>query len=238
MDRLVERAVSDLRQAREELLTIPKQALSGAQINQWGQRWMPAFDRAESLCGLIIRGNIGHFMQGSWEETDSDLCDDLRARIVGLLDSVIQALDAREAVEPVLAEWIKRVADTKLATLLREFNDVKDTAPNLAAIGFRTILALLIRERAKQVAPDSEIAKQDDLVPERDIKAALDQPELFSSGERKYLRRYLSGGDKDVFDNVVHKPTTLIQRDELEDAVQLLNRLLPSISESVDAEKV
>ena len=36
-------------------------------------------------------------------------------------------------------------------------------------------------------------------------------------------------GDKDSFDSVVHKPGYLIDKTELENAVKLLHRLLPSI---------
>jgi hypothetical protein len=65
------------------------------------------------------------------------------------------------------------VKDTKLALLLNEFNAVKDSSPNLAAMGFRTILTLIIQERAKQVNPHVPLATRDNLAVDPCIDTAL-----------------------------------------------------------------
>ena len=54
---------------------------------------------------------------------------------------------------------------------------------------------------------------------------------IFDSAEERLLRRFLTGGQKDTFDNVAHKPgaNALVSKETLSDAVDLLNRLLPTI---------
>jgi hypothetical protein len=89
---------------------------------------------------------------------------------------------------------------------------------------------LIIRERAKRVDPTHRLATKDDIGFEPDIKSGVQHQTLFNAAEKKLLELYLKGGDKDSFDNVVHKPVYLIDKTELEDAVNLLNHLLPIIT--------
>ncbi len=65
---------------------------------------------------------------------------------------------------------------------------------------------------------------------DKDVAAAL-KDHIFSHAEEKHLDRFVNGGRKVTFDNIVHKPdaTTLVNKTDLEDAVDLLNSLLPSI---------
>jgi hypothetical protein len=114
--------------------------------------------------------------------------------------------------------------------LLIEFNRVKDSNPNLASIGFRTILCLVIRERAKIVRPHLALATKDDLRFEPDINEAIKE-HIFTTGEEKLLKTYRDGGNKAKFDNVAHKAgdNMLMNKDDLEDAIDLLNTLLPSL---------
>jgi hypothetical protein len=58
---------------------------------------------------------------------------------------------------------VLKTKDVKLSTLLREFNAIKNPYPNSAAIVLRTIICLIIQERAKLTKPDSELAKTQDL---------------------------------------------------------------------------
>ena len=50
-------------------------------------------------------------------------------------------------------------------------------------------------------------------------------------GRGKLLRRFLTGGQKDTFDNVTYKPgqNALVAKENLSDAVDLLNSLLPTL---------
>lgn len=229
MDQLKEHIINKLRKSREALLSIPKQKLNGNEIYRWFKAWKQYLSRADTVSGHLLPMNIGLKMDGFWEEQDPDVCLILRTRIVESIDSSIKAIDEKQMVKPVLEDLISKVSDIKLATLLNEFNDVRISQPNLACAGFRTILPLIIRERAKKTDPNHSLATKDDIDFEPDITTGIDHPTLFKSVETKLLKRYLKGGDKDSFDNVVHKPDYLIDKSELEDAVGLLNHLLPTI---------
>ncbi len=228
MDRLKERSIEELREAREALLTTSKNTLTFGDIHSWFQTWERRLSRSETLSGHLIRYQIGRVIQGYETEADAEILNELRARIVERLDNVLTELDSSLIVRPILEEYIFRVKDTKLAAFLKEFNAIKDTNPNFAAIGFRTILTLIIREKAKLVNSASPLATKTDLAVEKDVNTALSEG-IFASGEERLLRRYQTGGKKDIFDNVGHKPNTLINKEDLEDAVDLLNSLLPSI---------
>lgn len=228
-----QRAIQALKDAREELLSIKKDELTYPSIETWWTKWFSYFLRAENLVdsGPIIRGKYGRYVSGYEQETDVDILDEQRTGIVSILDAALPFLDREYTVRPVLEDLILRVKDTKLAELLKEFNAVKDTSPNLAAMGFRTVLTLIIREKAKIVNPTSHLATRDDLALDACINSAI-QDHIFSSGEEKLLKRYRDSGSKDKFDNIVHKPgaNNLMQRDDLSDAVtNLLNSLLSSI---------
>jgi hypothetical protein len=230
MDILKQKASQDLQKAREQLAYIKKPNLTGSLMFSWYYQWKPVFLRLQSITGDMPHSVLGIKMQGYENETDVDVLDDLRSRIVSYLDGVMVNLDSKQTVRPVLEDLISKVKDTKLATLLNEFNRAKDTHPNLSAIGFRTIVTLIIQERAKIANPTSPLATKDDLGFEPDIKVAIKEG-IFESAEEKLLHRHLTGGKKDTFDNVAHKPgvNTLVNKDDLEDAVGLLNRLLPTI---------
>jgi hypothetical protein len=222
-------AVQGLRDARAELIQIPKSELSRSKLTEWSRNWSAKFLMAEGSGGGLIRGNIRQYMQGH-NHSDIDVFDEVRSRIVDLLDRNIRGIDEQETVVPILDELILRVADTKLSTLLREFNAIKDSQPNVAAIAFRTIACLVIQERAKRVAPQSQLAQKDDLALEPSLSAAIDKC-LFPSGEERLLKRFRDGGQKDMFDIVAHKPgsNALVEKAYLSDAVELLNKLLPNI---------
>ena len=89
-------------------------------------------------------------MQGFENETDIDVLDDLRSGIVSYLDNTMVNLDRKQIVKPVLDDLISKVKDAKLATLLNEFNRAKDTNPNLSAIGFRTLITLIIKVQERK----------------------------------------------------------------------------------------
>lgn len=229
MDKLKEHIVNGLRESRAELLNYNKSQLNGKQIWAWYQKWKNILIQSDASSGHLLPTNIEFKMNGFWNIQDPDLCIELRGKIVMLIDNVVKAVDSKQNVRPVLEELILKIANTKLSTLLIEFNSARINQPNLACAGFRTILPLIIRERAKIVDSTSELATKGDIGFEPDLKLAIGNPSIFNSAERKLISRYLHGGDKDSFDNVVHKPDYLINKDELDDAVTLLNHLLPSI---------
>src|SRR5205823_3141579 len=101
-----------------------------------------------------------------------EVFNELRPIFVGCIDEGLSILDEEYEVKPVLEEYIKRVKDTKLAEMLKEFNVSKGTSPNLVAIGFRTILALIIQEKAKRLDPQSNTATRIDLALDKMIDSA------------------------------------------------------------------
>lgn len=218
-------------QARASLLAIEHALLSGPTIKSWFVQHQTIFAQAESLCGTLINYNIANnYMNGFWNEADGEVVTACRDRILRLLDSTIQALDVQQEVRPVLDDLILRVQNEKLHRLLVEFNAIREVQCNIAGIGFRTILALIIQERARVVDSESWIAQADDFNSfEKAIKYALNRANLFDSAAQKHLRRYLEGTLKDSLDNVAHKSDYLIEPDDLSLAVDLLNKLLPSI---------
>lgn len=229
MDLLKEHVINKLRESREELLSIPKQKLTGNIIRLWFSNHKSDFEKADAISSYLLKINMLNKMDGSWQEQNSDVCLTLRGMLIDSIDTSIKEIDKKQLVRPILDELISKISDTKLATLLREFNETRASQPNLACAGFRTILPLIIRERAKKVDHSHNLAIKDDIKFESDITDAIAQETLFSSAERKLLKRYLKGGDKDSFDNVVHKPDYLVDKSELDAAVTLLNRLLPTI---------
>lgn len=232
MDRLSQKALEEIRASREALLGIKKESLCGKSIVQWFKQWESAFSRAETiLSGSLLAINVWRHMKGYEHETDLEILNEIRLKMVDTLDWAIRAIDnTQPTVKPILDELILKVSDTKLSTLLKEFNAAKDSTPNLASLGFRAIVALIIQERAKRAKPGSRLATKTDLVLEPDIGEALKE-KIFDSAEAKLLNRFLSSGKKDIFDNVAHKPgmNTLVIKDDLAEAVELLNRLLPTI---------
>ena len=227
---LKQRAIEDLNTARRHLLDIRRSVLTADLIFSWYQQWLPAFRRTQGLIGNKIEVRINIRIGGFEKVSDVELLDDLRIRIVEVLDQAMREIDSQVLVRSILEEYILKIKDQKLATLLKEFNSVKDTAPNFAAIGFRTILTLIIREKARREKPNSNLAKKTDLQLKPDIDEALKE-HIFPKDEERRLTSFLRGGNKDTFDFVVHRPdpTALVSKEEINDIVGLLNTLLPSI---------
>lgn len=235
MKALTAYVIEQLRASREELLAIPNDELTCARITEWRAKyWDLALVPASRLPGHVHFCNyFGHVIQAVPQQAPLPVVQDLRARIVGMLDENIRGIDSTQIVETILEANIKRVKDTKLAALLNEFNTIKESAPNAAAVLFRTVLSLVLQERAKIKAPSGLLAIATDLALEPSIKKSLGDghPKIFDSAEERLLKRFLAGGQKDTFDNVAHKPgpNALIAKENLSDAVDLLNSLLPTL---------
>lgn len=228
-DTIRQHAVSGLREAREELLAIPKETLTYPAIAKWLEKWVRRMSQAESAGGGLIYANVCMYLQGH-DASPYDVLYEVCLRIVALLDTNIVGIDSSQTVVPVLDGLILKVADTKLSTLLKEFNAGKESQPNSAAITFRTILMLVIQERAKRTKPQASIATDQDLDLNKCLNAAATE-KLFDSAEQKLLHQFKSGGQKGIFDNIAHKPgnNSLIEKEHLSDAVDLLNKLLPTV---------
>jgi hypothetical protein len=222
--------VRSLRDFREKLLEIKKEDLSYKTLEQWLVVNRSATDLVLVNHGPALYNEIIRHLVGHQNNTDVDVLDEVRHEFVPLIDAAILQMDSQEIVRPVLDELVSRVTDTKLSTLLNELNAIKNAQPNFAAIGFRTILCWVIHERAKRVAPDSELAKKEDFSLEPMIRAASAN-KLSGSAELKLVECFLRGGQKDIFDNVAHKPgsNALVVKDDLSAAVETLNKLLPTL---------
>jgi hypothetical protein len=134
-------------------------------------------------------------------------------------------------VRPIFDDLILKVKDEKLSTLLREFNAIKNQQPNSAAIVLRTILCLIIQEKAKLAQPGGALAIRPDLMLTPMLQGAIDG-NIFDQGETKLLRAFQQQGLKETFDNVVHKPgaAALIKAEDLSALVQnTVNKLLAAI---------
>jgi hypothetical protein len=230
LDALKAYVIEQLRTARQELLSTSNDELTLARMGEWKAKyWDLALVPASRLPGHAHFCNVfGYYIQAIPAQAP-------RSRLVGMVDDNIRGIDATQIVETVLEANIKKVKDTKLAALLNEFNVIKDTAPNAASVLYRTILSLTLQERAKIKEPTSALATATDLSPEPSIRKALGEgghAKIFDSAEEKLVRRFLTGGQKDTFDNVAHKPgqNALVAKENLSDAVDLLNSLLPTLS--------
>jgi hypothetical protein len=234
MTALHELAITGLRQAREELTAEKKGNLSYQFLAQWLKKYDAKIRVAGQRTGNPVRFLIGlqRELSGHHQTSDPEILDAVRDRIVEHIDAALLSLDRSQIVRPVLDELILKVKDTKLSTLLKEFNATKDHAPNIAAIGFRTILCLVIQEIAKARKPDSNLATTQDLAPTTIINEALNE-KLLDQREDRLLRQFRDGLWKDLFDLVAHKPgdAALVNKDNLSNAADaLLNQLLKAIS--------
>src|SRR3954451_11693697 len=142
-NRLTAAVVQGVRDARAEVLGIDHDELTGGAITAWLSQRQPTFERAQTLCSVLLVHEINERMRGWWTETDHALMHDARIRLVELFDSTLVNLDRSVAVRPVDKELVLQVQDTKLSSLLREFNAVRETAPNVGAIAARTIISLI-----------------------------------------------------------------------------------------------
>jgi hypothetical protein len=219
--------VSGLQKARRELLSIRQEDVSYPRLMQALNNHTAAF----KLYGGQLAQNLPRSLSAHQSHGDVEALNEVRAEIIQRLDYALNSLETDDVILPVLDRLILQVKDTKLSTLLKEFNAAKDQQPNIAAIGYRTILALIIQERAKLVDPTGPIATKQDLALDRDIKAAI-EAKLFDEVGTKLLKRFLGGLNKDTFDIVAHKTgnNALVEKENLSGAVDLLNRLLPQLS--------
>jgi hypothetical protein len=217
-------ALDGLREAREELLSIKKQDLTHAKLIEWRDKYQRVFQVAGRTFGGPAIWNPMVFELAAHQGTvEPDILAEVRDRLIERVDAAMKQVDSTKTVRPVLDELILKVKDTKLATLLKEFNASKDNQPNLAAIGFRTILCLVIQEIAKIKDPEGRLATRQDLALEPMIEEAL-AANLFDQADARLVKRFRDGGQKDVFDIVVHKPgeKALVNKDDLSSAVNVL----------------
>jgi hypothetical protein len=180
--------------------------------------------------GASLLNPLGQFLSSIVGADDVTVLDSARDEAVRMVDSAILQISG-EPVRPILADLILKVKDTKLSTLLKEFNAIKDQQPNFAAIGLRTIICLIILEKAKLASPQGELANTTDLMLKPMLRSAI-KDEIFGEGETKLLKAFEQQGLKETFDNVVHKPgdAALIKTDDLSSLVQnTVNKLLAAI---------
>jgi hypothetical protein len=233
MSVLQDRAIEQLSEARTELIGIPKQDLSYAQLARWRDKWSGPILAAGQVAGSQAGAwnPVRQELDGRAHESNVDVLDAMRENVVASLDATMAAVDSRHIVRPVLEELILRVKDTKLATMLREFNASKDQQPNFAAIGFRTVIALVLIEIAKLKNPGGRLAASDDFRLDAIIKEALAES-ILDGGDVRLLERFRDG-PKTLLDVVAHKPgaKSLVGKDNLSASVDsLLNQLLKTLT--------
>jgi hypothetical protein len=165
--------------------------------------------------GAGLVNPLGNLMRTFEGAEDVEVLDAARDQVIAMIDGSIASL-AGEPARPILDDLILKVKDTKLSTLLKEFNAIKDQQPNIAAIGLRTIICLIIQEKAKLTQPEGALAKTQDLMLKPMLRSAIED-KIVSEGETKLLKAFEQQGLKETFDNVVHKPGTgaLIRTDDL-----------------------
>lgn len=230
--------IQELREAREELLNINFATGTTNRIgvsrpyalaDGWSTKWTPTFRRLYAFTDnrLYVQGDIRSKLDGYDQETDAEIFNELRPILVGFIDAALSRLDQKYQVKPLTDDYTSRVKDTKLAELLKEFNAAKNIAPNLVAIGFRTILSLAIQEKAKRVNPTSNTATRIDLAPQPMIDSARND-NILSQDEQRLVNSFVST-HRDIYDIVAHRPNVLIDKSEVDTMVDLLNKLLPSI---------
>ena len=231
----------ELREAREDLLNInfatntPTYRINAtrpyALVDTWLNRWEATFRKSNMLGGSMvnIRSSVMRELDGYEREEDIEVFNELRPIFVGYIDLGLSIIDQEYEVKPILEEYIKRVKDTKLAEMLKEFNMSKDTSPNLVAIGFRTILALIIQEKAKRLNPQSSTATRPDIALEKMIDSARND-NVLSSDEMRLLESF-KATHKDIYDFVAHRPgaNKMVDKSEVATMVDLLNKFLPAI---------
>ena len=232
MELIKKHTVSKLLTSRKELLQIPITDLTFSKILEWHPRWLSTFRKAEALGSQLIEANLRLYCQGFDNTESPEEVDELRVRLADLISRAANGIENSVNVRPVLDELIAKVSDIKLAKMLQEFNAIRNSQPNHAAIGFRTILSLLIKEKAKRSDPDSTLAKDPDLNFDDDISNAVRLniwPE--QSTERRMLSRYFASSWKTINHVVAHKvgEVALVDKEDLNESVKLLNTLLPSI---------
>ena len=99
-----------------------------------------------------IVDNLGRYIQSVQDIDDIDALDGARDELVRMVDGTITSLSG-EDVRPFVEDLVLKIKDVKLSTLFREFNAIRNQQPNSAAIVLRTIICLIIQEKAKQSQP-------------------------------------------------------------------------------------
>ena len=232
MDALRASLIKDYQAAREALLKPAKANLNYDVLSDWLNRWIGSIRRLTPLEGNGLEVDIRMAFSGMEGMSDVSVLDDLRARIVGKLDQTLSKLEQSHVSRPMIDELIARVKDSKLSEMLKEFRTAKDATPNHAAIGFRTIVSLVLQQRAKRVKPESRLAKTDNLNFQQDVEDAIKEG-ILERNERRLLEAYLSEGPIIRYNNAAHSPSSgsLVGKEHLDSAVELLNSLLPTIIE-------
>jgi hypothetical protein len=223
MSALTEFKLKLLHELRANILDLKKDQLTAATLAKCvGDNWNKVTPMGAGLVNSL--GNLMRTFEGA---EGVDVLDAARDQVIAMIDGSIATLGG-EPVRPILDDLILKVKDRKLSTLLKEFNSIKDNQPNLAAIGLRTIICLIIQERAKIANATGTLANKQDLALDPMLTEAI-KAGIFPQGETKLLQGFQSRGQKIMFDNVVHKPgdNMLIKKDDLSAAVDLLNKLLP-----------
>jgi hypothetical protein len=223
---LTQHRIKGFREFRSGLLEIKKETLSYQVLLTYREA------NAKRLAGIAAgtHNQIGYLLQSIDGIDDVDVLDAARDELVKIIDGCLTAFNSEARVRPILSDFIVKVKDTKLAALLEEFNEARERQPNLAAIGLRTILCLVIQERAKIVDASSALASTQDLKLQPMLDEAI-KTKIFPEGETKLLEAYRRQGLKEGSDNVVHKPggNMLVSKDDLSAAVDLLNKLVPAL---------
>jgi hypothetical protein len=200
MTALTERKLKLLHEFRRGLLDLKKDELTAASLSSY---WETRNANVRPMgAGLI--NPLGNYFSSIQSIDDVDALDAARDDIVKMIDASISSLDG-EPVRPILDDLILKIKDVKLATLLHEFNAIKDKRPNIAVIGFRTILCLVIQETAKMLSPLGPLAKTEDLALQPMLDDAI-KLKIFSEGLTKLLDAFKRHGLKERSDNVAHKP--------------------------------
>jgi hypothetical protein len=224
MPTLAEVKVQKLNAFRGGLLDLKKADLTPMLISSY---WEANRDK---LTPSGITDSLGRYVQRISGIDDVDALDGARDELIGMVDETIASL-SRANVRPILDDLILKVKDEKLLTLLREFNAIKNQQPNSAATILRTIMCLIIQEKAKLSQPGGALATRPDLMLTPMLQSAIED-NIFDQGETKLLRAFKQQGLKETFDNVVHKPGAgaLIKADDLSSLVQnTVNKLLAAI---------
>jgi hypothetical protein len=146
MATLTDVKIQKLNAFRAGLLSLKKADLTPKLISSY---WETNRDK---LTPSGITDNLGRYIQRLGSIDDVDALDGGRDELVGMVDATITSLSGAD-VRPILDDLILKVKDVKLATLLREFNAIKNQQPNSAAIVLRTIICLIIQEKAKLAKP-------------------------------------------------------------------------------------
>lgn len=235
MDILRCNALKNMNEVRQNLVRLEKEALTAGVLQTWVANSIDALTVAGRLAGSTAAAVTPARMaiEGHQNETDTTVLDAVRDVLLKHVDETIHKLDRTYMVRPVLDELILKVKDSKLATLLNEFNVIKESSANIAAIGFRTILCLVIVEIAKVRNPSGKVAQRQDLALDPIIKEALAE-KVFNQAEQRLVERFRDG-PKTKFDIVAHKmgDNALLDKDDLSNAIDnVLNELLKALRDS------